>query len=159
MPDHDMNEKDEKQYDEKDEKEVVKHDEKVEERDALSSIAWAAILIWAGLVFLAANTGWLQKFLSNDFFFRFLPPGMVFFEPGIWSLVALGAGVILLLEVILRLLLPAFHRHIFGTLVLSGVFLGVGLGNFFGWDLVWPIILIILGVGVLLGGAFRRRSR
>ena len=158
MSDQDMNEKDEKQYNEKDEKELRKHDEKVEERDALSSIVWAAILIWAGLVFLAANTGWLQKFLSGSFFIRFLPPGMEVFEPGVWSLISLGAGVILLLEVVVRLLMPNFHRHIFGTLILAGVFLGIGLGNFFGWELVWPIILIILGISVLLGGSLRRKS-
>ena len=43
MADKNVNEKDEKQMDEKDEKELMKHDEKVEERDVLSSIVWAAL--------------------------------------------------------------------------------------------------------------------
>ena len=153
-----MNEKDEKQFDEKAEKELRKHDEKTEERDTLNSVVWAAILIWAGLVFLAFNTGWVDNFLTGNFFNRFLPEGMEVFEPGVWSLVALGAGAILLLEVLVRLMVPGFHRNIFGTLILAGVFLGVGLGNFFGWDLIWPIILIVLGVSVLLGGVLRKRS-
>ena len=51
----------EKQFDEKDEKELKKHDEKTEENDLLSSLAWAFILIWAGLVFLASNLGWFER--------------------------------------------------------------------------------------------------
>lgn len=158
MSDQEMNEKDEKQFDEKAEKELRKHDEKTEERDTLNSVVWAAILIWAGLVFLAFNTGWVDKFVSGYYLSRILPKGMGVFEPGVWSFVALGAGAILLLEVLVRLMVPSFHRNIFGTLILAGVFLGVGLGNFFGWDLIWPVILIVLGVSVLLGGLLRKKS-
>ncbi len=61
----DLDEKNEKHYEEKDEKELYKHDEKVEQRDTLSSITWAAMLIWAGLVFLAANTGWLDTIITH----------------------------------------------------------------------------------------------
>ena len=73
MADKNVNEKDEKQMDEKDEKELMKHDEKVEERDVLSSIVWAAILIWAGLVFLAVNSGWLDRVLEVGFIAKYLP--------------------------------------------------------------------------------------
>ena len=65
----------------------------------------------------------------------------------------LGAGVILLAEVAARLLIPAFHRRVGGALIVAAVFIGVGLGNFFGWDLIWPFILIAVGVSILLGGA------
>ena len=152
-----MNEKDEKQFDEKAEKELRKHDEKTEERDTLNSSVWAAILIWAGSVFLAVNTGWVDRYVSGYYLSRILPEGMVIFEPGVWSIVAVGAGAILLLEVIIRMIVPSLHRNIFGTLILAGVFLGVGLGNFFGWDLIWPVILIVLGVSVLLGGVLRKK--
>ena len=47
--------------DEKDEKDLQKQEEKsVEEkwsRDPLGALTWAAILIWAGVVLLAANFG------------------------------------------------------------------------------------------------------
>jgi len=76
-------EKSEKQFNEKNENELRKHDEKVEPRDALSSVIWAVILVWAGLVFLAANSGWLEQFLNGDILTRYLPPGMSFFEPGV----------------------------------------------------------------------------
>ena len=56
-----------------DEKEREKRDEKSEEktweekwqRDPLTSITWAAIFIWAGLVFLASNLGILNQILVN----------------------------------------------------------------------------------------------
>jgi len=150
--------KDKKKFDEKDEKELHKHDEKVEERDLLSSIVWAAILIWAGIVFLAVNMGWLERILAGGIFGQLLPKGMEAFEPGTWSIIMLGAGFILLAEVAARLLIPQFKRHIGGTLILAAVFIGSGLGNFFGWDLVWPLILIAAGASVLLSGFLRTRS-
>jgi hypothetical protein len=161
MAEKKIEEKDEKpveEKEEKDEKELLKHDEKVEERDALSRAAWAFILIWAGLVFLAVNTGWMDRFLSARIFSRWMPAGFEVLEPGIWGVIMLGAGIILLIEVIIRLLLPTYRRHFGGTLILAAVFIGVGLGNFYGWDLVWPFVLIALGASVLLGGFFRRKQ-
>jgi len=157
MPDNQFDEKDEKQFDEKDEKELHKHDEKIEERDVLSSVTWAAMLIWAGLVFLAVNTGWLNQFFLSPFYTRLLPDSMVMFEPGVWSIIMMGAGVILLVEGIVRLLVPVLKRRVAGTFILAIVFISVGLGNFLGWDLIWPFILILLGIGLLLGGILRRK--
>jgi len=156
--DKNYNEKEEKQFDEKDEKEVLKHDEKVEQQDQLNSIIWALILIWAGFAFLSVNLGWFDVLMRSRFFTRLLPENMAMFEPGVWSIIMFGAGVILLVEVALRIFLPQFHRHVGGTLVLAAVFIGVGLGNFFGWDLVWPVILIAVGLGVLIGGFSRNRK-
>ena len=152
------NEKDEKQFDEKDEKELLKHDEKIEQNDTLSSIVWAAILIWAGIAFLSVNMGWFDAILGSSFFTRILPENMAVFDPGVWSIIMLGAGVILLAEVVARLLIPAFHRHIGGSLIIAAVFISVGLGSFFGWDLIWPFILIAVGVSILLGGIARGHS-
>lgn len=142
-----------KQVDEKDEKEMQKHNEKVEERDMLSTVVWALILIWAGVAFLAVNQGWLEQLnLPQGLFRDLLPRGLDVFEPSVWSLIALGAGVILLLEAVVRLLIPAFRRHVVGTLIVSAVFIGIGLGNWFGWNLIWPLVLIAVGIGVLING-------
>ena len=156
MAENNKDEKSEKQLDEKSEKELHKHDEKVEQRDALSTVIWAAILIWAGLVFLAANTGWLDRFLTVGFLSRYLPRGVFFFEPGVWSLIMLGAGIILLAEVVVRLSVPNYRRYISGTLITAAIFISIGLGNIFGWDLVWPFILIAVGASILLGNVLRR---
>jgi len=159
MAEKNVNEKDEKQMDEKNEKELLKHDEKVEERDMLSSIVWAAILIWAGLVFLAVNTGWLDRVLASGVIAQYLPKGMELFEPAIWGIIMLGAGVILLVEAIIRSLVPQFHRHLGGTLVVAAIFIAIGLGNIFqNWTLIWPFMLIALGASILLGGMFRKKK-
>ena len=156
MAEKKYDEKNEKQLNEKDEKELLKHDEKVEQQDTLSSIVWAAILIWAGIAFLSVNMGWFDAILGSSFFARILPENMAVFEPGVWSIIILGAGVILLVEVAVRLLIPSFHRHVGGSLIIAAVFIGVGLGNLFGWDLVWPFILIAVGASILLAGIARR---
>ena len=38
------------------------------------------------------------------------------------------------------------------------IFLGIGLGDIFTWDLFWPIILIILGASIVLRGILRGRK-
>ena len=164
MNDRNLNEKEEKQFDEKDEKEVLKHDEKVEQQDRLSSITWALILIWAGIAFLAVNMGWVDQLLESAFITRFLPDSMLIFEPAVWSIIMFGAGVILLLETVLRLLLPQYRRHVGGSLIVAIVFISIGLFNFFVWDwsllwrYMWPAFLIVAGVSVLIGGFGRRRK-
>jgi hypothetical protein len=147
--------RDEKQ-EEKDEKERDKHEEKtIEEkwqRDPLGTIAWAAILIWAGLVFLADNLNLLAKFPVPSG----LPAGIEFVRPGAWSLIFIGAGVIIFIEVIIRLLVPSYRRPIGGNIFLALVFIGIGLGNIFNWQIVWPIILIALGLTIILRRSFQK---
>jgi hypothetical protein len=88
---------------------------------------------------------------------RYLPDNMVIFEPAVWEIIILGAGVILLVEVVIRLMVPSLRRHVIGTLVPGVIFIGIGLGNFIGWDLIGPFILIALGISVLIVGLLRAR--
>ena len=148
----------ERDFYEKDEKDLMKHDEKTEENDLLSSISWALILIWAGLVFLASNTGWFEKYglaVDQNWTFNSLKDWSSF---GVWNLIALGAGGIVLLEAVARLLIPRFRRHIGGSLIGAAVLIGVGLGGFFSWSYLWPLILIAVGVNVLISGLGPRRD-
>lgn len=150
---------DEKQYEEKDEKELMKHDEKVEENDRLGSITWAFILMWTGLVFLANNLGWFSQLginVASSWYFHSFKDWTHF---GVWNLVALGAGVILVVETIARLLMPIYRRRVGGSLIMAAVFIGVGLGGWFSWNYMWPIILIAVGVNILLKGIFRREGK
>ncbi len=73
-----------------------------------------------------------------------------------WSIGFLGAGVIVLIEVVIRLLVPTYRRNVGGTFIFAVVLLAVGLGEIVSWSVVGPLILIALGVSVLLGGLFRR---
>ena len=139
------------------EKEREKREEKtVEEkwhRDPLGAIIFGIILIWAGLVFLAESMGWLKGISLGG-----LLPGMEVTQPEAWTIVLIGAGVILLIEIVVRLVVPAYRRPIGGTLVLAVILIGIGLGNIFTWEVVWPLIVIAIGLAVLLGGFWRRRA-
>ena len=124
-------------------------------QDRLSNITWALILIWAGVAFLAVSQGWLENLnlpLPLYYRYRLMPRRWILFNPLAWNLAFLGAGVILLLEVLIRLFVPAFHQRIGGSLVLAAMFIGMGLGNWLGWEIVWPLILIAIGAIVLING-------
>jgi hypothetical protein len=43
-----------------------------------------------------------------------------------------------------------------GNIVLGFFLLGIGLREIFGWEIVWAIIIIAIGVALLLGGLLRR---
>jgi hypothetical protein len=154
-----MNEKEEKF----DEKEMQKHDEKSAEektaeektyeekyrRDPLGTIIWAVILIWAGGVWLANNFNVFDRIRLG---FGRLPFDLPF-PTEVWTVFFLGAGLILLIEVLVRLVFPEYRRPVMGTIILAIVFFGIGLGS---WDLFWPLVLILLGASILLRGFFKR---
>lgn len=133
-------EKDEEKKREGEEKGQEKHEEKQWDEkwpaDPLTGVVWASILIWAGLVLLADNTGYLRQFAP------FL---------NAWGLVFAGAGVILLLETAFRWLMPSYRHFVMGKLILALVFLGIGLGSLLGCAATGAFILIAIGVVILLG--------
>ena len=162
MSDYQQDEKegmDEKEH-EKHEKELDKHDEKtVEEkwrRDPVNAVMWAIIFIWAGLVFLADNLGYLNNLPSSKWMVGDLD--IIITPIGSMSVVLLGAGVIMLLSVVFRMLVPAYRAPLGGTIFLGAILIGIGLGNMFGPNLVWPFILIAVGLSILLRGLTRRRK-
>ena len=91
---------------EKDEKGDGGWDEKWR-RDPLDALMWAVILIWVGVVFLGSNMGWFDD--------MGLPA---------WSIGFLGAGVIVLLTALLRLLMPAYRKPLAGSVIRSFTFPG-----------------------------------
>jgi hypothetical protein len=143
--------------DEKDEKELEKHEEKtVEEkwhRDPLGSMIWALILIWAGVVWLAWNFG----IFENNAILKQLITGPTNFQPPFAPLILVGAGILLLLEVVIRLIVPKYRRSVIGSIILAAVFIGLGLGNTISWGVVWPVIIIAIGLMFILQGIFRRK--
>jgi hypothetical protein len=133
-------EKDEEKSEKDHEKEEKGNWEEKWHRDPLSTARWAIILIWIGIALLAnqlpfiAQIGWLDS----------------------WGLAFAGAGIIILIEAVVRVLVPAYRRPISGILVLAAVFLGIGLGDLFGWAVTGAFVLIAVGLGVLLRGFMRR---
>lgn len=143
-------------YDEKTEEKYEKEDEKREEktnRDPLSSIAWALILIWAGLVFLAQNLGWLDQIQFQAVEIE----GITLTGISTWAVIMIGAGVIVFFEAIIRTFVPAYRSSTGGNFFLAAIFLGIGLGSIFGWTLVWPFILIAMGLSALASALIQRR--
>jgi hypothetical protein len=137
---HKMDEKtEEKQYEKMDEK---TWDEK-HRNDPLSRVIWAGILIWAGAVLLVNNLGLLRAVP--------LLGGM-----SAWSLAFAGAGVIILLEVLIRLVVPEYSGPVIGSLIIALILLGVGLDDVVGWSIIWPSIVIGFGVVILLRALFRK---
>jgi hypothetical protein len=152
--DQDLNTKEPQE--EKDEKvfDMEFHKHKSAENDALSTVVWAFILIWAGLVFLASNLNWFSRFglaISNSWAWNFT-------HFGVWNLIALGAGAILIIEAAVRLAVPELRHNMGGALIGGIVLIGVGLGGWFSWSYLWPLILIAVGINVLITGLGRKNK-
>jgi hypothetical protein len=137
-----MEKQEEKSYEEK------SWDEKWR-RDPLAAIVWALIFIWSGLVFLAANLGYLDFILvrSTDI------PSIRGLDA--WSIVLVGAGAIFLLEALIRILIPEYRRSVTGTIIFGIILIGIGLGDLVSWNIIWPTILIVLGLSIILRGFMR----
>jgi hypothetical protein len=130
---------------EKNEKEEEKHEKSWGEkwrRDPLNAVAWALVLIWGGLVLLGGNLGLYDSIELIDGYELF------FF----------GAGLILLGEVLIRLLVPEYRQPVIGTIIISAVFLAIGLGGLFSWGVIWALALIGAGGYVLYRGLLRRQE-
>jgi hypothetical protein len=109
--------------------------------DALGPLGWGLVIIFAGLAFVAVNLG-MYPWLAWD---------------NVWSGIFIGAGLLFLLEVILRILMPTYRRPIRGRIILAFVALAIGLGGIIGWEVTWPLIIIAVGLAVIIGVFVRPR--
>ena len=137
----------ERPRDEKEEKNEKGEGESWDEkwrRDPVEAALWALVLIWVGVVWLLSNTGLWESILGEGAEW--------------WAIGFIGAGLILLLGVLFRLLVPAYRRPLSGGIILGFIFLGIGLGQLTSWVVVGPLVVIAIGVGLLLTGFFRRRE-
>jgi hypothetical protein len=142
-----------------------KYEEKIEEkspeekwrRDPLGSVIWAVLLIWVGFIFLASNMGWQDA--TNNFLAQLKfqvaesPLAAPVEQISAWSLIFIGASLILFAEVVIRLLFPAYRRPVLGTAILALILLGIGLNS---WVLIWPVVIIVIGLAVVYRGLNRR---
>ena len=107
-------------------------------RDPVTGVAVAACLIWGAVVLILDQAG-------------VLGPGLE-----AWSVGFLGAGVIVLLSVVFRLISPAHRRPLGGGIILGVVLLGIGLGAIIGWNIIGPLVLIGIALSILVGLGRRR---
>ena len=109
-------------------------------RDPLSGAIWAGILILAGLIFLADNLGYLPKIGSAE----------------AWNWILIGAGGLLLLEVVIRVASPDYARPIMGRIIFAGILMFAGLNGLVNIEFAWPLILVAIGIAVLANAILKR---
>ena len=136
---------DDKLKEQRQEKDEKSRDEKVR-GDRLGAAVWALILIWVGLALLLDSTGALDDLTILD-------------DKTIngWQLAFAGAGVILLLEAVVRLIVPSFRQPVIGTVILGVIFLAIGLGELVNLGVILALAIVLIGVILLLRGFGRSR--
>jgi hypothetical protein len=116
-------------------------------RDPLGPILGALVLIWLGVVLLAAQ---------NPGMFRLGPYRVTW--SNVWGFFFAGLGALLIVEAFLRAIMR-YRRGIAGRLIWGVILLLIGLSGILpgiAWGTVWPVILIALGLGLLLTNVLRR---
>lgn len=149
-PRNEKGEKPEKDREKQEKNRAEKNWDEKWRRDPLNAAVWALILIWLGLTLLASN---FEPFKSMTV------QGQPIFEEW-WRIFFAGAGCILLVEAVFRLLVPAYRAPVVGTFILAIVFLAIGLGEWIGnlWPILLPVAVIVVGLLILFRGMFRKRE-
>jgi hypothetical protein len=117
---------------EESQKEALKH---------LDAFYWGGVIVWAGLVFGADSLGYLPQIGGCD----------------AWSWIFLGAGLYALLLALFRLNSPGYPNPTASDYVWAGIFMILGLGGFFSFNIAWPLILVLVGVAILTKTVLHRQ--
>jgi hypothetical protein len=113
--------------------------------DPLGRFTFALIIIWAGVVFLLQNLGDDgQTVLGVDW-------------GNSWAWIFTGAGVLIWIEVLIRLAFPAYRRPLGGRLILGTFFVVLGAGWLVDVNL-WPLLIVAIGISMLVGYFFGPRG-
>lgn len=110
-----------------------------ENRQLIGGIWWGAVLIWAGLVFIADNLGYLPQIGSADE----------------WSWILLGAGIFALVADLWRAAAPAIVAPTIWDWIGAALLLLLGMSGFMSYAFPWPLIIIIIGL-VLVSSSLLR---
>lgn len=106
-----------------------------QQQGGMEGIFWVAMLIMAGVIFLADQTGKLPRYGGAN----------------VWDWLMLGAGGLLLIQAFFQVLLPRAGRASVFWIIVGAVLFALGAGAIFGLDLTpwWPAILILIGLSSL----------
>jgi cation transport ATPase len=135
---HEKEEKQEKDEKGRDEKEQGGMEEKWR-RDPLSRVISGLIVITIGVLFLLASQ---EKIAWEDW----------------WAYLLLALGGIFIFEVLLRSIMPAYRRPVYGKLIAGLVLIAIGASNIYGFVSWWPLIIIGVGVFILFSALLRPRK-
>jgi hypothetical protein len=59
---------------------------------------------------------------------------------------------------VIRLVMPIYRRSVVGTVILAILFIGIGLGDMVGWTILWPLMLIGIGLIIVARGLLQGRQ-
>jgi hypothetical protein len=108
-------------------------------KDSLSGIIGGLIVILLGILFLLRNMGYLWW---TDW----------------WAYFLVGLGVILLIDAFIRSTVPHFRRPVTGRIIGGIILIFIGAGNIYGIADWWPLILVGVGVGIIIGAVLKHRK-
>jgi hypothetical protein len=100
----------------------------------IDALYWGGVLLWAGVIFAAESFGVLPQVG----------------DASAWSWIFLGAGVYGLIGNFWRMSSSNAPNPTTWDWIWSGIFIIIGLSGFFAVDFTWPLILILVGVGILV---------
>lgn len=109
-------------------------------QDLLSGILGGLIVMLLGVLFLLVNMGYL--YWSNW-----------------WAYFLVGIGVILIIESIIRATFPQYSRPYIAKLIGGIILIFLGVGSIYGIGHWWPLILIGVGIAIIIGALWRRKSQ
>jgi hypothetical protein len=108
-------------------------------RDVISAILGGVFLILLGVLLFLASQG----ILSWDKWWQFL---------------IIGLGIIFLIDIVIRYQKEGSRGFRIGRLIAGIVLIGVGVAFLLGNVSWWPLIIIVVGVAIIVGGLVRSRQ-
>jgi hypothetical protein len=73
-----------------------------------------------------------------------------------WQFLIIGIGVIFLIDSLIRYQKDSAREIRIGRLIAAIILIGVGIAFLVGNATWWPLIIILVGVAVIIGGLLRR---
>jgi hypothetical protein len=104
---------------------------------AISGIGAGVFLLLLGILLFLANQG----ILAWDKWWQFL---------------IIGVGIILLVDSLIRYQKDSTREIRIGRLVAAIILIGVGIAFLVGNAAWWPLVIILVGVAIIVGGLLRR---
>jgi asparagine N-glycosylation enzyme membrane subunit Stt3 len=75
-----------------------------------------------------------------------------------WQFLIIGIGIILLIDSIIRYQKESSAGFRIGRLIAAIVLIGIGVAFLLGNVTWWPLVIILIGVAIIIGGLLRPRQ-